>query len=73
MFDAISILIVAGTFLVLLWLSLVLARFLLSAILLSMQRGTCRELETMLVPTLTKLHLNPKTFIGEPRKDSHRR
>ena len=57
MFDAISILIVAGTFLVLLWLSLLIARFLLSAILLSMQRVTGRELETVLLPTLTRLHL----------------
>lgn len=57
MFDAISILIVAGTFLVLLWLSLLIARFLLSAILLSMQRGTGRGLETMLLPALTRLHL----------------
>jgi len=39
MFDAISILIVTGTFLILLWGSLLLARSLLSAILGSMRQA----------------------------------
>ncbi len=66
MFDAISILIVAGTFLVLLWLSLLLARFLLSAILLSMQHGAHRGREAAFVSTLNRQHLKPKVSIGEP-------
>ena len=70
MSDAISILIVTGTFLVLLWASLLLARFLLSAILLLMKQGGHRALEMAIAPTSTKRLVKRGLSIGKSQGDS---
>ena len=73
MFDPIAILTAAGAFLFILWLSLLIARFLMWAILESMRHGAHRRPEAALVPTPTKQHVRTKLSIGEPLEDSHRR
>jgi hypothetical protein len=73
MFDTISILIAASAFLVLLWLSIILARWLLSAILVSMQHGAQRGAQTACVPTSIRPILNSNRSIGESRRDFARR
>ncbi len=69
MFDTISFLIVAGTFLVVLWLSILLARFLLTAILLSMQRGTVPKPEATFIPAVDPEKHRIKTFRQSPDQD----
>ncbi len=73
MFDAIAILTVTGAFLIILWLSLVLARFLLRAVLASMQHCAQRGTEAVFVPMSANQPANTKVFIGESGEDSHRR
>lgn len=73
MFDATAILTVAGTFLVLLCLSILIARFLLWAILASMQHAAHRGFGAAFVPAPTRQSAKSNVCIGELRENSYRK
>ncbi len=73
MFDVMALLTITGAIVASIWLSLLIARLLLSAILLSMHHATQRGAHAVAAPSLSKPIVTSTVSLRKSEQDSSRR